>query len=105
DDQVACAHVRAEDLGSFLQRPVTNLVPVIVVDALEMVEVEHDDRDRCARSYGRLHELGGVELQSSSVEYPRQRVGYRPVAPARVLEGAVEPVGELWRHRVQQVDV
>ena len=102
-DDVRSAQRHTQEVGEVAQNLVADAVPVDVVDALEVVDVEHQDRDRVART-ARARQLGAQALVEVAVVVEAgQRVGLRlvlePRADLRVVErergGVGEPAGEL----------
>jgi hypothetical protein len=65
-DDVAAAHHRAHRLGELAQHLVADAVAVDVVDALEVVDVEHQHRDRVVRP-ARAGQLGAQALVDVAV--------------------------------------
>ncbi len=102
-DDVARAHERARELGQAHEDLVADRVAADVVDALELVDVEHQQGDRIAGAAG-AHQLGAKALVEVAVVVEAgQRVGLRLVlqtgAHLRVVErqrGRVaEPLRQL----------
>ena len=102
-DDVGSANSQLEHVGEDLEDLVALSVPADVVHALEVVDVEHHQRDLLSRPAGAL-ELGAEPLvEVAVVVEPGQRVGVRkvlePGADLCVVErerGRVaEPAGEL----------
>ena len=102
-DRVRAADDALEDLAEELEDAVTLAVAADVVDALEVVDVEHHQRDAVVRT-ARALELGAQPLvEVAVVVEARQRVGVRQVFQARpdlrVVErqrrGVAEPARQL----------
>ena len=88
--RVGPAHRRAQDVGDVLEHLVALAVPADVVHALEVVDVEHHQRDRVVRAAGAL-ELGAQALVEVPVVVEAgERVGVREVLEARADLGVVE---------------
>ena len=118
-EDVGVAHDLRDDIRDLAQQLVAEPVPVDVVDALEVVEVEHEHGDRVVRAR-RARELGTKPLVEVTVVVEAgQRVGLRetlePRADVCVVEGErsriAEPLGQLElvlveaRFRTEAVDV
>ena len=70
-DQIGVAHGGLEPLRDLDQQPVAGLVAEAVVDDLEVVEVEEQDRDRLTRIGGRAkrsQERGSIGEPGEGVE-------------------------------------
>ena len=102
-DDIACADERARQLGDRHEDLVADRVSADVVHALELVDVEHQQRHRVAGA-ARAHELGTQPLvEVAVVVEARKRVGLclvlEPGADLRVVErerGRIsEPLREL----------
>ena len=87
-DHVVAAHVVAENPGEQLERLVADLVPEVVVEPLELVEVgeHHHERRR------RLDELDHLGLERPAVGQAGQPVGRRLVPGALECAERTEPV-------------
>src|SRR5689334_21862557 len=101
-DQVDGAHAREQQRGERLQARVPREVPVAVVDRLEMVDVDHEERERRARALGaRL-----VVLEALGELAPVGEAGERVVLREllELLVGALDrllgghPRGDVARH-------
>ena len=49
-ENVAVTRCKSQHVADGGQRAITGLMPVVVVDLLQAVEVEHDEAERCLRS-------------------------------------------------------
>jgi large subunit ribosomal protein L31 len=88
-DGVRRAHHGAHRLHDPAQQLVAEGVPVLVVDALEVVEVEQHDREHTAGARGAA-ELGGEALlEPAAVQASRQRIRARHAAQLAALEVVV----------------
>ena len=89
-DGVGRAHGREEDRRDLREHVVARRVAVDVVDALEVVEVEHHERDR--RLFGRREEehLAQPLVERAVVPEARQRVGLRLALERRADVGVVD---------------
>src|ERR671924_2104512 len=58
DGEVEVAHVLAQDVGEAPEHLVPGLVPVAVVDLLEIVQVGEDERERVPETLGPAHLVG-----------------------------------------------
>ncbi len=82
-DDVRAAHGVARDARDLDEHLVAGTVAVDVVDALEVVEVEHEDRDRVVRARG-PRQLGAQPfVEVAVVVEAGQRVGLREVLEPR----------------------
>src|SRR5262249_17730370 len=83
--EVAFAQSREEAARDDLQREVAQGVAVAVVQVLEVVDVDHDARERLAAGL-RLHEQSVERLEEgAAIETPGERVARREVAQFLVL--------------------
>ena len=102
-DHVACAHGRAEGVGDLLEEVVADPVSVDVVDLLEVVEVEHHDRDRLARGRRAQELLPEPVMEGAVVVEAGQgvRLGLvlEPCADVRVVDGQGRRVAEALREK------
>ena len=73
-DQIGRAEPLAQHLGDRLEHRVAGRVAVRVVDLLEVVEVEHDDRARVAVADGAGERLDEARLEAAAVEQRGQQV-------------------------------
>ena len=86
----------AQDLGHLLENAVADRVPVAVVDALEVVEVDDRERDGAAGRRGERERLAQVGLERAVVPERGQGVGlcvtHRQHGPVGValIEGECE---------------
>ena len=102
-DDIRASHGLARETGELHEQLVTGAVAVDVVDALEVVEVEHQHRHRVVRARGARQLRAEAVVEEAVVVEPGQRVGLRemlePRTDLRVVErqrGRVaEPLGEL----------
>ena len=67
-------------VDELLEHLVARLVPVGVVDALEVIQVAHHARERLAEPLGVLEHLLQPLVQVAAVVEPREPVGLRHVA-------------------------
>ena len=102
-DHVACTHGRAEDVGDLLEQVVADPVSVDVVDLLEVVEVEHHDRDRLVRGRRAQELLPEPVMEGAVVVEAGQgvRLGLvlEPCADVRVVDGQGRRVAEALREK------
>ena len=89
-DDVGAAHGAAQQVGEVAQHLVAGAVAVDVVDALEVVDVEHQHGDRVAHTAG-ARQLGAQPLVEVAVvveagERVRLRLVLEPRADLRVVE-------------------
>ena len=97
-DDVGAAQLAAQEDGQLGENLVARAVAVDVVDALEVVDVEHEDGDRVARA-ARARELRAqAVVEVAVVVEAGQRVGLclvlEPLADLRVVERERRGVGE-----------
>ena len=79
--EVAAAHRRRQPHPDLAQHAVAHRVPVGIVDALEVVDVDEEDRQRLAAA---IDEGAGVleaSLERAAVRQVRQRVAQRERGP------------------------
>ena len=89
-DDVVRAHAGPERVGERAEQLVADAVTVHVVDALEVVDVEHEHRDRLVRA-ARLLQRGQQPLvEAAVVEEAGERVRLRLMLEARANLGVVE---------------
>ena len=82
-DAVAAARDRAQQLAHFLDDRVAGLVSPAVVDVLEVVDVEREQRDVLARAR-RARELAlELLLEPAAVEASAQRIGEHEIRELR----------------------
>ena len=101
-DDVSLSHRRAEHIGDLVQEVVSDPVAVDVVHLLEVVEVEHHDRDAAVGGRGTEQLLAQAVVERAVVVEIRQRVGLGLVLESRADVGVVdgerrgvaEPLGE-----------
>ena len=95
-DRVAVAHQRGEALGDRHEQPVADVVPEVVVDGLELVEVDEQHRHRAVAAVHARERLARAIHQQQPVGQPRERVVQRlalePHAVGHVLRGRVPGV-------------
>ncbi len=89
-DDVRRTDGRAEHIGDPLQEVVADAVAVDVVHLLEVVEVEHHDRDRLVCGGGSEELLAEAVMERAVVVEARQRVGLRLVLETRADVGVVD---------------
>ena len=97
-EDVACPRAHLENPRGVHQRRVARLVPVCVVDALEVVEVEQHQRERPAVTLRTADLAFDPLLERTVVEQPGQRIARRlrqqPGARVRVRDRQADQVGE-----------
>ena len=75
-DDVNCAGLIDERLRDGAQHVVAGLMPVRVVDALEVVDVQHEERDGTVVADGALVLVGDAVLKIAPVVEAGERVSY-----------------------------
>ena len=78
-DRVAFAHLAQQALGDADQQLVTDDVAILVVDALEVVEVDEDHADRGSLPHASGERHREAIAQQRAVRQVRQRIVERPV--------------------------
>ena len=96
---LALAHLQREALGDALQETIPDRVPEAVVDCLEAVEVQEQQRDAAAVRPGVAHRLREALVQHVAVGQPGERVE----AGLAVQRLALQGVGERERQALRQV--
>src|SRR5690606_35185064 len=66
-DQVAAAGTAGETLGARLENLVAGVMPVRVVDSLEAVEVEQEEREAAATALGLVDQIGDPPFELAAV--------------------------------------
>ena len=89
-DHVFRPHDRAQGLGEEPEQLVADGVAVDVVDVLEVVDVEHQHRERPVRAARLLQRLQQPLVEDAVVEEPRKRVGAGLMLEASPDLGVVE---------------
>ena len=99
------AHRLGQDAAHLGQGARAGQVPVLVVDALEAVQVEEDDRERDAVALAALDLAPDVEVQVARVEELGQVVGDGELLGALEQDGVLDGDGAGLHQRQQQVEV
>ena len=89
EQHVGLAHRAADALGGDAQQAVAGVVAEAVVHALEIVQVEEQQRERPAGALGAAHRLVEVLGEAGAVRQAGERVVIRLVADALLLRGAL----------------
>ena len=84
-DRVALADAFLQALGELHQQQVADVVAERVVDLLEAVEVEQQQRQRLAGARRGAQRLGQAVLEQQAVGQPGQRVVHRLMAQPALL--------------------
>src|SRR5690606_16182376 len=101
--QIHCPRLRAKHLGESDQRSIARLVPVGVVERLEVVQVvEHEAKRSTTPRRGELALQEQVEL--TTVRQPDERVRQREVAELGVQTGVLDRRRRVWSQTKEQVD-
>ena len=100
-DHVLGPDVQGEDAGHGLEELIPRRVSVGVVDRLEVVDVDHRERDRSSGPEPALERPREVVVQTSTVREPGQVVDVRQLPGGVVLGGAHERGAEV---RAEQDD-
>ena len=76
---VAVADTLEHAVRDGLQGDVAGGMPVLVVDGLESIDVDHDERQRCAVTVRELHLAVEHLAEAHAVVHSRKRIPYRSV--------------------------
>src|SRR5581483_12249068 len=99
---VGAADDRAQALRDLAEDGVAAQVADLLVDRLEVVEVEEDERETAVVAVGPLHLLGERLVEVAAVVETRQRIAHRQLVElpelARVLDRPRGLSGELLEH-------
>ena len=100
-DDVRRAHRRAQDVGDLVQQLIADAVAVDVVHLLEVVEVEHHDRDGVVRGRRLQERLAQAVVERAVVVEAGEGVGLglvlEPRADVRVVDRERGGVAEALR--------
>ena len=77
DAEVVRAQRTLQGERDFAQRVIADMMPVVVVDALERVDVHHDQRDLALQALGARELARQVDEHRAAVRERRQRIGQR----------------------------
>ena len=77
DYQIDAAHIRRDALRELLQHLIARIVPVRVVDRLEIIDVEDEERDRLALALALLEHGREMARHVAPIIEPGQLIGDR----------------------------
>lgn len=80
----------AQDAGNRAQDGIALSVSVRVVECLEFIEIEHEDRKPVLHARQRVHELFDLTVERPAVMEPRERVDACEIEEAPVQRGDFE---------------
>ena len=90
-DQIAVAKRSAKAGRHTSQHAIADIVAMLVVDALEVIDIEEDDTESCARALGALDLTRQRTLESTTVGQSCERI------VARLAHGTMQPARRAQR--------